>query len=1070
MFLLSEVQQANSPSVSVSCAFADLKHAVVEAKQNRIEVSEFRNKSLVLIYTAHLLHTITAITPLTVANDNILAVLDDSNTLLLIYRDKKTVVHSLATLDVTGHQLTVDSRPILVLHGKAVVVHAVLGYLQVFRLHVSVAELARHSKKRSFEPDWTSHSVHIGAVTIQRMVLLGSSLAVLYRDFEFNHSLRLYDEDLTLVKQYADFETSPSCLIPHAHGVLVLSATHVFFFASHACVLETPYDDRTVALDSTDNVVTKAMPKELGVESFQAFAVIDNERLLVVSTLGNTYLIYLKSHLSHKQITVTSFNFVGLGKSSIPVIDGLHHLTGNYFYISSKHSQSAIFQVLPSAPHVNIVQFVPNTTPIVDLHWHNRTVVSCQGGYDSGELVQTLFSGGLLHSVGNTDLRDMFRRVRVVLQETFLLSDAENNCLVTRETQRGSQKETDFSQTDIGKYPVYDCALLSSGIVLITNSGLVSAIDGSLIQTIEGVVDGRFKENHAFFVDTNNVLGVYADNHIQILQLAQKKLSSFDVVGSGKSTIDSGDVFVFLSWMDSTYTIVKYSNGFTLVTEGELPSKSVIFSSAVFCEDGNLYYVFLNLDCALIQMRFSLTAAFMGHVSTLPSKFPLRMNAYDATVWLHSPNEVFTLKKDPLFGYYRVCGVDAPCRDINDIAIWGEKLVILQNNMRLGIYDVHDSNTLLCQKKQYSHYIYTKCLPLGRKLVAIAQETQLNDIGAIAKLSHLDLCDLPLRKLLFNFASSQDDEFVDLCAFPHVDNLKGQSFVALSRVNERAQLKLFTVKKDKLNLVHSYDIDVECTLQSIAVVDSELLTFSLVGNVVLIAQYNWGQSGIVVNIFLPDDFKVPILCFSQAVVGEKLFLVDITGILEANVQGNEDWDVVLSKTPDEPQKFVTCIDASENFHGALVLSGDVYGNITLTLANGTIHSKFNIGHDQVNCVQLLDATGAKARDIALIGTLNGAIFKISYVSDEETSKMLEECVEELSDYSQQYNSESLLYKQKKLGTLEFERLPPAGIIDMRLIRKFVVAKKNGKERKKTYVYCNKEIETLTELCFLGSNL
>lgn len=314
---------------------------------------------------------------------------------------------------VPQHQRTLEGRPSILCRKKheehIALIHEHLGFITL----VNLGQLIHPSKKldkKTKKKFPISKTINIGNIVVKLMCWLGKddlTFAVLYRDFEFNHSLRFYKVDpytfsITLESQKLEFKDAPSLVFEVAGGVLVASGRALYFFSRKDVYLDDKEGTSVfpVSQNSLQSVVTLDLSGDgspfVG-SAFQAHTLIENksldfsvayqERHLLVTDSGQTALVYLKALTEYENIILNNFLVLDLGKSTIAT--GLAHIESNVFFAASRLSQSVLFRILEFEPHIHVFGFLQSSPPVLDIaiaRSQYEDMVVALGGFYSGEL------------------------------------------------------------------------------------------------------------------------------------------------------------------------------------------------------------------------------------------------------------------------------------------------------------------------------------------------------------------------------------------------------------------------------------------------------------------------------------------------------------------------------------------------------------------------------------------------------------------------------------------------------------------------------------------------------------
>ncbi|SGZ50065.1 CIC11C00000004256 [Sungouiella intermedia] len=327
---------------------------------------------------------------------------------LVTVADSSFKESSIVLLEIKpGLQQRLESGPGLVCYQNGTHNVALLHKLHGFLTFIDLGQMnGKNSKKRRKTSTPLSWTTAIGSTVVKDICWLQlhqMELALLGRDMEFRYSLYIYeiDMDAGLIKSKTlkhQFRDAPSLLFSAAGGVCVASGIMFSFFPKYQpidhtgkCdILRNQYSSRAVLDFSENNPEYQSM-------TWLAHCIVDEEedvskdtiteRHLLVSDGGHTVMVYLQVNNKAMQTNIFGFEYVDLGKTTIA--SDLVHIESNIFFVSSRLSQSVLFRVLPSKPHIHIFGYILVTPPILDIsiEQENSSMVVAQGGFYSGELV-----------------------------------------------------------------------------------------------------------------------------------------------------------------------------------------------------------------------------------------------------------------------------------------------------------------------------------------------------------------------------------------------------------------------------------------------------------------------------------------------------------------------------------------------------------------------------------------------------------------------------------------------------------------------------------------------------------
>lgn len=281
------------------------------------------------------------------------------------------------------------------------VLYRYAGFITIVDLSLALEPKRDRVKQKNFK-DRTSKTFCIGEFTVVLMAIVGSSphLAVLYRDVDFNYSLRYYallksSNTLTVTRQMETFQGVPTHVYALKNGLVVASDTKLFFFPapSKTVTLSEHAGDTTLSVTTSkvQKIVTLNMSElsatYLGCK-FNCSTAIDDKRQMLFSDRGDTLLVYLETRASSSEVEVIEFKVVALQKSTVALLAA--HLGQNIFFASSTVSRSILFRVLQKSPFIDVIETVANNLPVISISTipsgYSHDLLVARGGFNSGEI------------------------------------------------------------------------------------------------------------------------------------------------------------------------------------------------------------------------------------------------------------------------------------------------------------------------------------------------------------------------------------------------------------------------------------------------------------------------------------------------------------------------------------------------------------------------------------------------------------------------------------------------------------------------------------------------------------
>lgn len=856
-------------------------------------------------------------------------------------------------------------------------------------------------------------TMSIGNIVVQQMVILQNTeksqdtLAVLYRDFNYNYSLRYYrispsEGRLLLLTQFEEFDEPPTCIIsPKTGGLLVLTPIHIFYFPNPGVNLHLANESDDMSLSRNGNQIfltkklTATSPTEIISTSFKNYTIIDDTRIMLISNTGETYILYLNSELIRKNsISFNSLYLIQLGKTTVP--SDVHHIDGNLFFASSKLSQSILFQIFPKKPYVNICQFMRSSPPILNidtkLTGKMLSLLTCCGGYDSGEfkkIVNDVYYLSLLKQFC-TELETTLLSLLEDGSGFFHIETKDMNGNINGEYKIRRNGSTinfeSLAMTYVDPERLIAHRKVNNQNILITDK--ICSIDKSIVC--------RAKIYHAKILEKGGFVYVMEDNEIvlhngtNIVQKFHSKWRNRQISTLDFLKISDKKYLILLAFLDGCYEL-------HLVNE-DSPSHEILVQNSIFDSQAavvscgiahdkqtSLEFIWLLFLCTngyIVQvcvdfknMNNALNSVFM-HLSDLP--FTFIKNTYNE-IFLFNKSQLLALILDTTTCFYKFVTVSEDLKSINDALFINENEVLISSGINnLTLYALHKGLAPFSRDKViYSNLLNTKSLhiPNTNYSIIVCFENKLNPTNdEYQKYSYLKLVDDTLMKIIdiFEFPNGKFWDLIDLCIIPNgIDPLIPQnSFVVISNSSTKNEmLLLFHIKKNKINKLPLVDIlglsDVtDVTVQTIKVFSENELKFLICGNLTFVVQlfYDTDSSHFVWRLCPGSIVQLPIFTIDAIVKNKCVVLGDIMkGLYRADLE-SENFQVSLSKisTPLEPY-FLTSIDvlANDSVENKLeVIFGDSLGNISCIKVDHSGNEQeqtlaFNLG-DQINVIKAID--------------------------------------------------------------------------------------------------------------------
>lgn len=1079
MYLLSELKAPNAIHGSLYTTFGNHDTPIlISCRIDKLEFSKIHPQEslkthLFSVYTSN---PILAFTKVRYLGNDIIVVLDSTFNILVLYQGDAGMIEKAVTkLSFKGQQQSIDSVPLFAVDNSQdpsyFVLHTFQGVIQLFvfgNTKLPRKSINAKSKKRSKDTDdlWSVSSISIGNVVVLKMVMLkhcSNLLAMLYRTFNFDYALRYYTVDpktksVVLTKQFEEFDEPPSCVIPmNQGGILIVSGIHIFYFPNPNIYLTLSDEctDPTVSINTQEGYITKDISgnRELLMENFNTYEIIDDSRVLLVSSSGSAYILNLEATKTNKTFEIMNIHLIKLGMLTIPTAQGLHHIDENYFYQASRTSQSMLFQIFPREPFLHINSFLDSSPPIlsIDTEVDNGfvSISTCQGGQHSGEFRR--------YTSGLTQLK--FEKRNPISSDITSFSVLQGPQILLKKVNNERTILNTDPSTETLNLPdcstIFDTRLIGPDTVHITNVGIFKNTQSI---HLEEFLSGKFfGQSLMVTIDKNNTLTLrnqYKVLHSTVLT-SSSEIRKMDICETPEKCL------ILITWWDGLYSIYKTnSDSLTNIWKGTLPDKDGIFSSTILYEESTQFaYVFLlTQDGKLTQFQFDpkTSIKYEKHLTTLKlDTCPLQVAKNGSKVLLFNDSSLFGLVMDIFLGIFAPHKI--PFKgSFRDVAIMNVSTIAILSKSSINMYSlsIKKSLDLFRCSTRHSNVLVTKSvnIPRTKYSVVVLQETKI-ELDTIKKHSYLELIDNSNLKPIHRFSFGKKQvELVDMClACKPEDEEDGRSFVCLSgQISD--PLYTLGIKNNKIVLLSESKVQgistiADTKLNSISIYSGDDSVYCITGNVNFLVQSD--ELNDSWTLIPASVSQVPVFAIAHTICHDSIFMGDVMhGLYEAKV--SEDYDVKVSKVNlDYKHHFLTSVDSRDLNGKSIVITGDSFGNLSiLDVKLKQQKCAFNIG-DQINSIKCISAS-TDSTNVAVFGTVNGGLYKLSFIDDEETCEILESCQKELGAISTPYNNTRKDWKliQKQESGL-YTTKEHFGVIDMRLIPKFL-GEKILKSHSKSY--------------------
>ncbi|CUM65219.1 uncharacterized protein PRCAT00002850001 [Priceomyces carsonii] len=1114
--VISEIRLPKSINHSVLAQFfVEDEECLVIAKLNQVEfyaIEEDPNGKIILSLrdSLNIKVSILALEKIKLVGwtrEVVIIVTDTFNLLVISYDDQQFVKVENIKFDAGGQQQLLEKSPMIVVdplnHPSYFVLHLFQGVIQLFVVQDPTASTNKRIK-RGEQRLFKIKTLPIGSIVVQKLALLKqdiNSLAMLYRDFNFNYSIRYYKIDtkkmiLTQTKQLEEFELPQSNMVAlNQGGIMVFNCLHLFYFPGPGIAhlnLSDSIDSSTVYSPEKD-VVTKSISQDsndVGVyESFNSCLVIDDSRILAITNSGKTYLIYINiEKKSNTLVKVNSFNMISLGMSTIP--NSINHISRNVFFVSSRLSQSILFEILPKAPFININQFFPSSPPVLDIQFSKKndkvSAFVCQGGYESGEFRRlqqnklecsllsnmNCSSGEFLSVLKNQNSltikvlhgEDAFTYLKVDLP-TFALSVIHEvpKDIIASDFIDGQNVELGASKLEIGdKSFVYN---INEGNVL---------QDGSII----------------FFTEDRELIMFRGPVFLHLIKMPlELQIASYDLVLLG-----SNEAMLLIAFWDGHIELQRISSvANVVIVNDKLTQSGSIFSCALSYGSDNLKEIWVHVLTSEGYFFQSCYDCETGKLIDFKKK-EYCFNGLPMKITKNTENEIILFngrcakfsKYSPYLKFYEIFEL-TDLADLRDVKFLTKSaFVTILDNGDLKIYKILDKSSGISERAIYSNSLNIKSSNIPNSDYSVVLSVTLRPhhlTEELQKFSSLKLIDnLSMKEVdIFEFPHEEAWDLVDLVPFSHSEIILASSviengFIALCNSSNKNELALlFHVKDSKIIQLPKADVaglssSSALSLQSITPVYEDKLSFIVSGNICFELTLR-GDSDVLEWVASPSSFKPPTISLGLSYQGSILVFGDmLKGLFGGITNEDDDFSQVSIKELDcehEPD-FLTSFDliSSKVQNKVQKLAyGDSLGNLALLEMN--TEKKItktknimacNIG-DQINVVKAIPSFNSDkkgdsetvsemglTKPEAVIGTSNGAIYLLSNLNyDDDIEDILLRCQRELLSITKGAENDSIgiplasdwrLLRRTASG--EYITKGQFGLIDASLIKRWLL--------------------------------
>lgn len=949
-------------------------------------------------------------------SDTLLALLTKDFRLLFLDLNDGFKCRKNIKLDQRGQQQCLDGKATIVALDGCFLFHC----FQSVVLIISIEDQPLARKRGRATEGYTIRSFSIGSVLVRSIrALLGTSkdsiVAILYRDYNLNFSLRYYEVNHALnkfkmVKQFKEFaEPIDQIMTPEVGGIVAFSTKHVFYFpGSDISYLELTNDSRDPRISVSYDNQTITSSLSTTIDNIMCTTNIDSSRSLLISNNGTAYVSLLQATSHRDSVAVLSLDLVELGKTTVPT--SVHHLSGSLFFASSRLSQSLFFNVRSSAPHITVQKFMLSSPPILDMGLEKTKstvqLLTCQGGTNSGEIRHYLDATVLLKpkeeptTVGanankllmiyGDETRPIYG-VYDVLGEiigTVQFEKAKSGWLIAEATDN-----TNTSKLATPDFP----AITRKQIFDKTGETKVSIIKSKLLP------NGAY----AYITQEGQLIFKHTGKFEHSKQLGEQEISLFDVQDLG----DSHYILLVCFWDGSYCFLEADSEDFEICYSSKFSSGYGIADCALvydkYRDKRTIWAIITSAQGELIQINFDWAKGTPRDSKTVVSNlgtFPLSIASgsdftllyhEDVALYLHfdEATEFFTPR--PILKDNNISFTDVHILSSRSLAVlFGSKVFILSAFTDGAAFPV---------RTLFSDHLCIKISSVTeRSSIVLCREYQAND-----QLFFLKLVDTVSMSELHRLPVGSE-QVVDILSLPAASDIPKNSFAVLQNSHDNDIIKCYKLKKNRIIEVTSTVEGIldssRLTLDSIALLNADELTFVLSGNLNFAVRLIPNGNKLTWEIIEPSVAQSRGYTLVAAIDDVAVFGDLSRGITLSRSTYKEGDETAMSisslpiKLEYEPW-FLSALETYKLDGGTHFFLGDSTGNFSSNIVEGNSVSTsyaFNIGQP-VNVIKALPSSQPVSEERAIwplveplvhqtgiIGTSDGGIYCVSHLISDET--------------------------------------------------------------------------------------
>lgn len=983
-------------------------------------------------------------------------------------------------LDQRGQQPCVDKPPILLASNRCVFLHCFQGIILVI---IPEPEFPSTRKRGRNSDGYKVQSYAIGSIVVQAMDIISAtdkaiSVAILYRDFNFNYSLRFYEFahqtlNFTMVKQFDEFsEPVNHFTSTDTGGVLVFSAKHIFYFPGpDISYLELTNDNRDskISVSRDNQMVTSSLTT--AISTIVCSSRIDPTRSLHISRDGTAYVLLFQATAQRESVSIQALDFVALGKTTIPT--GVHHLSGSLFFASSKLSQSIFFNVRSNAPHISVEKCLLSSPPVLDINLtgNNGTsrVFCCQGGPQSGELRHYTDTDVHLQQLSNRKrLSDNANKLIPIRSGSLSAVFVVQSVLDRPLSVVTFRKDNTWSITD-STNGVNLTSYATDSVPIITKDEIIYPTKVQQLQ----ITKYKVLESGAFaYITSSGELifkhtGVFEHN----VQVDGLEVSQLEIQDLGNSRY-----IILLSYWHGSYVLFEAdTDDFEMCSSEKLHDGSEITDSALVYDkyrDKSSLWIFLSTKQGqFIQRNFDWAKGTFKDdktISTNLGSYPMSISQGGDLVVLYHSSSAFTLRFDEATEFFvpSVIQIDSDTL-LTDVQVLDSVSITILSNSTALVYSISHQDLKFSSQTLFSDHLCIKSLSVNHtSSIVLCRSEQGLQVGYFLKI-------VDSRHMTeISRLNIGHDEAVDIISIAPFESPYACFAVLFNNSNSEI-IKCYRIRKRQIEglkaTVKGILDSSKLSFTGISVLNAKEQTYVVSGNTCFVVTLWPSEEEMTFEVQQATITASRSISFAAA-LKDKYVCGDLVGGQTCFTVCQEEDELVQSKSTElqleyEPN-FLSAIALLSSNDGAILSIGDSLGNISsarLVEEKPETLYAFNIGQ-QINVLRAFADQNPSnngsptpeplVKQIGLIGTAEGGIYCFSHFEGDETVDDLEptftKCQAELVAYQEllevlktkgaKYNAWTQLRDWRYLRTNEKgekQTKPFIGLIDTALMRRWL---------------------------------